>query len=140
MTTYPSDEALWDCVAQTLRDVVLPALDDPFARRSAIQLIGLAAYARDRTAGECGQQDDGAVAAMAAVLDQLAGNPLVTPHWPGPDAALASARALAGAVGREDEAAEQVRATLRALLVAQLDAALAESNVLDGPFRGRLDG
>ena len=137
MNARPSDAALWDCMAQTLRDVVLPAIDDAFARRSTIQLIGLATYARERA-------DDCAAAAgsdaLTALLDELADNPLVAPEWPGPDAAAAAARALSATVGRHDEAAEQVRATLRALLVAQLDTALAETRSLDGPFRGRLDG
>lgn len=129
----PSDEALWGCVATTLREVVLPALDDQWARAATVQLVGLAAYARTRAA-------DPAVARaeeLGRALDELAANELVAGHWPG-DALVAAAAALAAAVGRRDEAAEAVRARLRPLLVRHLDEDVTEHEVLLGPFRGRL--
>ena len=49
MTTFPpTDEQLWWSVRETVRSVLLPQLADPWARVAAIQLVGLADFARTR--------------------------------------------------------------------------------------------
>jgi len=134
--TRPSDDALWRSVEHTVRDVLLPAIADEWARLAAIQLVGLATYARGRGPDPTSAR----AAALAAVLDELArgGNEIVLAHWPGETAPQASASALSDALLRDDIHADGVRAALRPLLVANLDADLAESAVLGPPFRGRL--
>lgn len=44
----PSERALWQAVATTLREAVLPHVGDSYAALQAERLIGLALYARDR--------------------------------------------------------------------------------------------
>ena len=147
--TNPSDRAIHRATAATLRDIVLPAVDDDWARRSVIQLIALAELAGRRddphTVGEHRRAE------LRAALDRLAGNPLVP--WPpaGGTAAAGNApdteetvvdacgRALAAAVADDGPDADAVRAGLRPLLLAHLDDDLAVTASLEGPFRGRLD-
>ena len=40
----PTDRQLWHCMSETMRSVVLPRLQDPWARVALIRLIGLAEY------------------------------------------------------------------------------------------------
>lgn len=129
----PSDAALWASVSRTLRDVVLPSLADEWARSMTIQLVGLAEQAlvrgddpMTRRRGE-----------LSTAVDSIATNPLVSEHWPG-DPHVAAAAALRAAVGRDDPAADEVRAVLRPVLVAQLDDELSLSSPLIEAFRGRL--
>ena len=135
----PSDEALWAGVGATLRDVVLPRLDDGWARTQTIMLIALAEQARTRGADPAPRMR----ADVATALDSLAGNPLVAAHWPADpagwaDPSTAAAGALVAAVGRDDAAAEDVCRVLRPLLVAQLDELLATNATLMDAFRGKL--
>ena len=129
----PSDDALWASVAATLRDVVLPQLDDEFARAATIQLIGLAGYARAR--GD--DPGDARIEELRAVLDGLPGS--------GPTGAMdagevlgACADALVAATGRDDEEAVVVRNRLRPVLLRHLDEDLADEEGLLAAFRGRL--
>jgi hypothetical protein len=128
----PSDDALWASVAATLRDVVLPQLDDEFARAATIQLIGLAGYARARG-------DDPAEARieeLRAVLGELPGGG--TSVASGASEVLAAcADALVAATGRDDEEAATVRNRLRPVLLRHLDEDLAGDEGLLGAFRGR---
>lgn len=130
-----SDGAVWASVAATLRDVVLPELGDGHARRSAIELVGLAEYGRSR-----GPDPEASRAAeLAAALARLAANPLV----PGESAGWVADRctaALVAAVGRDDEHARAVRETLRPVLVRHLDDDLSTGAPLAEAFRGRLPG
>jgi hypothetical protein len=48
--------------------------------------------------------------------------------------------ALAGAVGRHDDHADQIRERLRPVVVRQLDEELEETAPLVDAFRGKLDG
>ena len=138
----PSDDSLWAGVEQTLRDVVLPAVADGFARISVVQIIGLAHYARTRGDDPTAER----VAAVAAALDGLADRAPVTAHWPqdGPRDAAAVMGAAAGvlvscvALPDDDHDALAVRAALRPVLVAHLDDDLAGNAVLMSAFRGRL--
>ena len=51
----------------------------------------------------------------------------------------AAGAALATAVGRDDEAADEVRRRLRPVLIRQLDDELADTSMLVDAFRGKLD-
>lgn len=136
----PTDAALWHSVVSTLRTVVLPDVQDPFARNAVIQLIGLALYA-------LGRGDDPSanrVEAIAMALDSLVTNPLVAPQWPvsGPRLAATvmevASTVLTAAVGHHDADADAVRAKLRPLLIADLDEDLTGTIVLLNAFRGKL--
>lgn len=130
----PSDGAVWASVAETLRKVVVPALDEgTHAHAAAVQLVALAEHARDRAADPTLERD----AELAAALDRLAGNALVPPDGSPNDRAAA---ALAAAVGRAGADADAVRHALRPLLVAHLDDDLAATAGLGEAFRGRLPG
>jgi hypothetical protein len=138
---WPTDGALWASIAATLRDVVLPDVDDPHRRQVVIQMIGLATYARDRGPDPTAAR----VAEVAAALDALAdaGNTLVVQRWtPGrrdPTAVMtAAAEVLAEGVDRDDPDAVSARETLRPILVRQLDEDVETEDVLQGAFRGRL--
>lgn len=134
--TRPTDDAIWASVATTLREVVLPAVSDEWARQSVIQLVGLAEYARARPPDDSDARRD----RLRAALDSLAGNPLVA--WPPADDTgepeQAAARALTAAIGRVGPEAEAVRQALRPVLLADLDADLEATASLDAAFRGRL--
>jgi len=130
MSDRPTEDALWASVSATLRDVVLPRLDDDWATAQTIMLIALAEQARTRGEDPVERQR----AELAAALDGLAGNPLVQPGQP----SAVAAAALTAAVGRDDEDADEVRRVLRPLLVAQLDELLASNASLMDAFRGKL--
>ena len=130
MSDRPSDDALWASVSATLRDVVLPHLDDEWAVAQTVMLIALAEQARTRGEDPVERQR----AELAAALDGLAANPLVQPGEP----SAAAAAALAAAVGRDDEDADEVRRVLRPLLVAHLDELVASNASLMDAFRGKL--
>ena len=75
----PSDGAMWTSMVATLREVVLPGLDDPHRRQVAIHLMGVAAYARDRGANP----NPARASELAAALDVLDpdGNEIARQHW-----------------------------------------------------------
>jgi hypothetical protein len=134
------DAALWRCVDATVHDVLLPALpaDQQWARAVAVQLVGLARYAASRPA----DTSDLRAAEAAAVLETLGDNPLVRwsgDHQAGPVMEAAGA-ALAAAIGRDDDAAAEIRALLRPVLLRQLDDQLTVTAPLVDAFRGNLDG
>ncbi len=110
MSDRASDEALWRSVADTLDNVVLPALAPGFERDSARQLVGLARYATSR------EDDDSAerVHAIAAALDL--------------DETVDAAAVMAAAAERAEE--------IHDLLVRQLDADIAEAAPLMETFSG----
>ena len=138
----PSDVAMWTSVVATLRDVVLPGLDDPHRRQVAIHLMGLAAYARDRGADPTPAR----TTELAAALDGLVrdGNEVVRRHRregaaPDPREVLAAVSAvLVAAVddraGSDDAARAQ--AVLRPILARHLADDLAVEDVLLRAFRG----
>jgi hypothetical protein len=130
MSDRPSDDALWASVSATLRDVVLPHLDDEWAVAQTVMLIALAEQARTRGEDPVERQRT----ELAAALDGLAANPLVQPGEP----SAAAAAALAAAIGRDDEDADEVRRVLRPLLVAHLDELVASNASLMDAFRGKL--
>lgn len=131
------DAELWRGVEATVRDVLLPAITDEWARAAAIQLVGVARYAQRRPSDPTATR----VAEIAAALDQLASNPLV-PQRSGDDEVAvldAAGRALAAAVGDDGAAGDAVRSTLRPVVVRQLDDELVVTGPLVAAFRGKLD-
>jgi hypothetical protein len=135
----PSDAAMWRAVEATVRDVLLPSVAEDWARVAAVQLVGMARFAATRPADPTPSR----VAELAAVLDRLSDNPVVAPHWPvptaSPEAVLGAAGAvLAGAVARDDDAADEVRAELRPVVSRHLDDDLAVTRMLMPYFRGQL--
>lgn len=138
----PTDTALWASVEATLRRAVLPGIDDPHTRQVVVQLVGLAAYARDRGPDPTPDRID----ELARELDSLAGDghPLVAGRWSSEHARdagavmTACADVLAAAVDADEAAQRDVRRRLRPLLLDQLDTDLASEDVLLGAFRGRL--
>lgn len=129
------DRDLFRCVAHTLRNVLMEHLDDEWSQAAAAQLAGLAEYAAVRPVDDSAQRTE----ELAAVLDGLRANPLVGAVWTGDRgrAASAAGRVLAAAVGRDDAAAAEVRATLRPVIVRQLDDQLAVTAPLVAVFRGQ---
>lgn len=135
----PSDAALWHSVASTLREVAEGSLAGVEARVAVVRLAGLAAYASARGADPA----EARAAALATTLDTLAQNPVVAARWPAADRSAETvadvcAEVLVACVGRDDDAAVEVRAVLRPVLVGQVDDDLAEHAVLLDVYRGRL--
>jgi hypothetical protein len=146
----PSDDALWASVVATLRDVVIPAVDDDHARLAAIGLVGLAGYARRRGSDPTSIRVD----ELADALDALAANPVVAPHWQAGAARdrgavmVASSAVLVDAVAAVDAddaddderclAAKAARDALRPLLLGYLDEDLAGDVGMLDAFRGKL--
>lgn len=129
----PTGAELWRSVEHTVRHVLLPAIgDDDFARAAAIQLVGLTRLARLEAADE-------PVAEVADALASLAGNPIADAHGGGEPMAAAG-QILAAAVGDDSPAADEVRAKLRQVLIARLEADVQRTSMLVPFFRGMLDG
>ena len=136
-----TDREILRSVEETVRRVLLPSLRDDagWARAVAIQLAGLARYAAQRPPDATAER----VEEVTAALGGLTGNEIVAGVWSGDTSQRvvmqAAGAALAAAVGREDEAADEVRQRLRPVLVRQLDDELAETSMLVDAFRGKLD-
>ncbi len=64
MSDRPDEPTLWRSVQETLENLVLPAMRPGFERDSARQLVGLANYARTRSAATSAERED----ALASVL------------------------------------------------------------------------
>ena len=137
-----TDAELWGAVETTVRDLLLPAIraDEDWARAAAVQLVGLARYAKSRPPDDTARRAE----ELAVTLDGLDANEIVTAVWSGDrsDRAVREAvgRALSLAVGRTDDAAEEVRRVLRPVVVRQLDDELAITGPLVVAFRGQIDG
>lgn len=138
----PTDRQLWHCMSETMRSVVLPRLQDPWARVALIRLIGLAEYAPMR--GE--DPTPGRVAELVACIEGLANrHPELREHlpsaWPAQDPREVfdlCGQLLAGAVGQTTAGAESIRTELRPMLVAQLDDELSVTTPLIAAFGGQL--
>ena len=135
----PTDAQLWRGVEHTVRRVLLPAMEDEWARAAAVQLIGLARYAATRSAGRVEVN----AAELAEVLDALASNPLVARHRPASrspaDVFAVAGAVLADAVNDDGPAGDEVRAVLRPMVMRQLDDELAVTGPLVPYFRGQID-
>jgi hypothetical protein len=134
----PPDDQLWRSVEATVRSVLLPAIEEEWARVIAIQLAGMAHLARSRPADPAPAR----AAELAATLDGLAANPIVAVHWPAADRAptrvfAAVGSVLADAVSRQDAAGDEVRAEVRAIVSRHLDDDLAVTGPLMPYFRGQ---
>jgi hypothetical protein len=136
----PTGAELWRCVEATVRDVLLPAIGDEWARAAAVQLVGLARYAASRPPDPGPDQ----AAELAGVLDRLGGNPLVAARWNGDRDDVANihdtvSRLLVAAVGDGGPEAAQIRDELRSVVIRQLDDELVVAGPLVAAFRGQLD-
>lgn len=135
----PSDAELWHGVEHTVHRVLLPHIDDEWARAAAVQLIGVARYAASRTPG----RDERDTAELVHVLDALARNPLVAEHSRSSDAPhdvfAAVGAILAAAVADDGAAGDEVRSVLRPVVTRQLDDELAETGSMIPYFRGQID-
>lgn len=135
----PTDEQLWRGFEHTVRDVLLPAIGDEWARAAAIQLVGLARYAATRPHGRV----EANTAELARVLDTLAGNPIVARVPRSSDSAAdvlaAAGAALAAAVDDDGQDGDEIRAVLRPVVTRQLDDELAITAPLIPYFRGQVD-
>ncbi|MFI5293037.1 MAG: hypothetical protein ACHQ02_09240, partial [Candidatus Limnocylindrales bacterium] len=135
----PSDGAMWTSVVATLREVVLPGLDDPHRRQVVIHLMGVAAYARDRGVNP----NPARASELAAALDGLVrdGNELAQRHWreaapADPRDVLSATSAVlvaavdAGAAGGSAGDAVRAQAALRPILAQHLAEDLATEEVM----------
>jgi hypothetical protein len=100
-------------------------------RQVLAQQVALLEY----VAGRGGDPTPDRIVELRIALDALGSNPLV-PADGGVDERAAAA--LVAAVGRDDDDAIQSRRRLRPVLVAELDAELAETMCLMDGFRGRV--
>jgi hypothetical protein len=123
-----SDEAIHASVAPALR-AVHASPPGPWASQVIVQLIGVVEYAQSRGPDRTADRR----AALARALESLGTNQLVPTSGSPEERASA---ALTAAVGRDDDAATAVRATLRPVLVGELDDELAETMPLLDAFRG----
>jgi hypothetical protein len=136
-----TDREILRSVEETVRHVLLPSLRDDagWARAVAVQLAGLARYAARRPADATAER----VEEITAVMRSFTDNELVSDVWSGDTSQRvvmeAAGAALAAAVGRDDEAADEVRQRLRPVLIRQLDDELADTSMLVDAFRGKLD-
>lgn len=141
----PSDAAMWTSMVATLREVVLPGLDDPHRRQVAIHLMGVAAYARDRGA----DPNPARASELAAALDGLVrdGNELAQRHWregapAEPREVLTATSSVlvaavdAPAVDGPGGDAGRAQAVLRPILARNLTDDLAAEEVMLRAFRG----
>lgn len=132
-----SDADLWRGVEFTVRNVLLPAIDDEWARAAAIQLVGVARYAGRRPGDRTVEQ----AAEIAEALTSLSGNPLVKqPADASPRAVLEAAGAtLAAAVADDGADGDAVRTVLRPVVLRHLDDEFEITGPLVNAFRGKLD-
>lgn len=139
----PTDDQLWLCMSETMRSVILPSLEDPWARVALIRLIGLAEYAPKRGSDPTARR----IAELIACIDQLsvrfAGIREQLPdNWPEPDATSVlrfSGQLLAGTIADTSEQSSAIQADLKTLLLAQLDDDLSASTPLIMSFGGELN-
>jgi hypothetical protein len=129
----PSDRAILESVAATLRSVVGAHRLDDVTNTTLVQTIALAEFASRR--GEDPTADRRSE--LVAALQSIAANPYVERHAVDDPCTWAS-RALVDAVGSDDAAAVELRETVRPVLLRHLDDDLAAAGPLLDAFRGRL--
>jgi hypothetical protein len=134
-----TDDELWRGVEATLRDVLIPALTDEWARAAAVQLVGVVRYARRRPIDPLGAR----VEELRTVLTTLERNALVQQHplvtGDARDILDVVGRVLATAVHDSGPAGDEIRDVLRPVVVRQLDEELEITGPLVAAFRGQLD-
>ena len=138
----PTDEQLWACMSHTLRRVVLPCVEDPWARVALIRLIGLAEYAPVRGADPTPARTAELTACIDGLVDSHPelGDSLPS-QWPteNPTVVLElCGTLLAGAVEQDTPAAHSIRTKLRGLIVGHLDDELNVTEPLIAAFGGQL--
>jgi plasmid stabilization system protein ParE len=129
----PSDRAILESVAATLRAVVDDDRLDDATRITLVQTIALAELAAHRGDDPAPQRRN----ELESALESIAANPYVAKYVPGDPYSVAT-RALVDAVGRDDTAADELRHVIRPVLIGHLDADLAVAGPLLDAFRGSL--
>ncbi len=140
----PTDAQLWRCMSETMRNVILPSIEDPHVQLTLIRLIGLAEYAPSRVA----DPDARRINELVNCIDQLAARypdiqKQLPPQWPAQDEAPVldlCSQLLVSAVGGTDEQAQSIRSELKSLLAEQLDEDITDTDPLINFFGGQLDG
>jgi hypothetical protein len=130
----PTDDELWRSIEHTVRTVLLPELHDEWARSAAIQLIGVARYARSRRGVDVVVEEERR--AIAAVLHRFSEHTEVVAARQASDDVMIQASVVLSKI--DDEDGSDLRSELRATLAEQLDAALADTSMLMPFFRGQL--
>ena len=139
----PTDDQLWLCMSETMRSVILPCVEDPWARTALIRLIGLAEYAPQRGEDPTTQR----LRDLTTCIDQLASryagiSEQLPEQWPSVDQRqlldLCSSF-LVNSVGDTSEQAKAVQKELKALLLSQLNNDLDVSRPLIASFMGELN-
>ena len=139
----PTDDQLWQCMSETMRSVILPCLEDPFARVAMIRLIGLAEYAPVRGEDPTGRRTSELVACIDGLANRYPGVREQLPEdWPAVEPTLVldlCSHLLVEGVGDSGEQAESMRTELKTLLLAHLDEDLAATGPLIVSFGGGLN-
>ncbi|MBT4492120.1 MAG: hypothetical protein HOC70_02680 [Gammaproteobacteria bacterium] len=139
----PTDNDLWHCMSETMRSVILPTIDDPWAKIALIRLIGLAEYAPRRGDDPTKQRTRdlaGCVDALVAKFKPL--QQTLPADWPGEGATTVldfCSKLLTDAVGDDSAQSQAVRDELKPLLLRQLDEELAVTSPLIVSFAGGLN-
>ncbi len=139
----PTDAQLWRCMSETMRNVILPNIEDPHVQLTLIRLIGLAEYAPSRVANPEGRRINN----LVSCIDQLAVRypdiqQQLPPQWPVNDETAVlelCSQLLVNAVGDTGEQAQSIRSELKSLLVEQLDEDINDTDPLINFFGGQLN-
>ena len=138
------DEVLAGAI-HTITNILLPSIDDTWARAAANQLVGTLEYARTIVAGD--ESVDAQVAEVRAAIEGLRGaHPQLAERFPAPPApgaenaafetlALAS-EMLTFAVGATSPGAEAIRGELRPVLVRHANESFSETSTMLMRFAG----
>jgi hypothetical protein len=131
-------------MSETMRNVILPSIEDPHVKLTLIRLIGLAEYAPSRVADPSERR----INALVSCIDRLAASHAeikqqLPAQWPSRDEGVVldlCSKLLAGAVGDKSATAQAIRAEIKALLLAQLDEDIVDTDPLISFFGGQLNG
>jgi len=129
----PSDSAVLESAAATLRALVSAEGLDAVTRTALVQTIALLELVARRGEDPSARRREQLVAALESIAANpyLAGVMFDDPYG-------VAARALVQAIGHEDPHAEELRDVVRPVLIDHLDDDLAAAGPLLDAFRGRL--
>ena len=139
----PTDAQLWRCMSETMRNIILPNIEDPHVQLTLIRLIGLAEYAPSRVTNPEGRR----INDLVSCIDKLAARypdiqQQLPTQWPVQDETTVlelCSQLLVRAVGDTAEQAQSIRSELKSLLVEQLDEDINDTDPLINFFGGQLN-